>query len=115
MGLYHDYTLHNYHHTLYIIINTPILLSAIMLAGTRITKPLELTPARMLVEMEQLPDSAPVTEAYAAVFLGVVRGTMANQRSEFTGPPFIRTGNRHIRYLMGDLRKYRADRRKQTA
>jgi hypothetical protein len=69
----------------------------------------------MLIEMEQLPDSAPVTEAYAAVFVGTTRGSLSNQRSKRVGPPFIMTGKRHIRYLMGDLRKYRADRRKTTS
>jgi hypothetical protein len=83
------------------------------LIRTRVTKPSAPQSAQMLVEMEQLPDSAPVTDAYAAAFVGSTRGTLANQRSERTGPPFIRTGARHIRYLMGDLRKYRADRRKQ--
>jgi hypothetical protein len=86
-----------------------------MLTRTRVTKAQPPTLAEMLVVMDQLPDSAPVNEAYAAAFVGVVRGTLANQRSDLTGPPFIRSGNRHIRYLMGDLRKYRADRRKQTA
>jgi hypothetical protein len=69
----------------------------------------------MLIEMEQLPDSAPVTDAYAAVFIGTSRGSLSNQRSKRIGSPFIATGNRHIRYLMGDLRTYRVARRKTTA
>jgi hypothetical protein len=81
---------------------------------TRVTKPPKPQLAQMLIEMEQLPDSAPVTDAYASVFLDMARGTLSNQRSVRTGPPFIMTGARHIRYLMGDLRKYRADRRKTT-
>jgi hypothetical protein len=81
----------------------------------RYRKPLAQEPVQMLTEMEQLPDSAPVTEAYAAIFLGMSRGGLSNQRSKRTGPPFIMNGGRHIRYLMGDLRTYRTDRRKQTA
>jgi hypothetical protein len=83
--------------------------------GARTTKPPEQSPAQMLTEMEALPDSAPVTTAYAAVFLDMAMGTLSNQRSKRTGPPFVMTGARHIRYLMADLRRYRADRRKATA
>jgi hypothetical protein len=86
-----------------------------VLVSQRQRKPPKQSSMEMLTEMERLPDSAPVTETYAAVFLGESRGGLANQRTKLTGPPFVRRGNRHIRYLMGDLRKYRADRRKQTA
>jgi hypothetical protein len=80
----------------------------------RYRKPPVQEPVQMLTEMEQLPNSAPVTEAYAAAFIGTSRGSLSNQRSKRIGPPFIANGNRHIRYLMGDLRAYRAARRKAT-
>jgi hypothetical protein len=68
----------------------------------------------MLHEMEQLPDSAVVTDVYAAVFVDSTRSNLANWRWLRRGPPYIAIDSRHIRYEMGALRKFRAERRKMT-
>jgi hypothetical protein len=69
--------------------------------------------ARLLAEIEGLPDDAFITARHAAAFIDTSVGQLANWRFQRRGPPFV-SGRRFIRYRLADLRSFMANRLKET-
>jgi hypothetical protein len=69
--------------------------------------------ARLLAEIENLPDDAFVTSRHAAALIDTTPGQMANWRMHRRGPPFV-SGRRFIRYRIADLRAYMTNRIQET-
>lgn len=66
---------------------------------------------QLIAAVSNLPDSAVVEPAIAAIFLRKSEQTLARMRSEGSGPPFHqpnegRGRNAKVTYLMGDLRAW---------
>jgi hypothetical protein len=61
---------------------------------------------RPLKELLGLPDEALVDDREAALVLGLAPLTMRNWRSKGRGPSHRKLGGA-VRYLMGDLRRFR--------
>ena len=47
-----------------------------------------------------------MTPKEASVFLKLSLGTLANKRTQGSGPPFLKIGNGAVRYPETELRKY---------
>ncbi len=73
------------------------------------------TREELLVELASLPDESFATSAYAAAFLDTSTAVLANWRQRRRGPPFMASGRKFVRYRVGDLRRYMAERMKATA
>ena len=69
---------------------------------------------RLLAELDGLPDAAFVTARHAAAYIDTSYANLANWRSQRRGPPFVAAGRNFIRYRLGDLRSFMAERMKTT-
>jgi hypothetical protein len=61
--------------------------------------------ARLLAEMDKLPDGAWVSARHAGAYLGTTPGVLANWRSQRRGPKFTKVG-RIVRYQIAVLKAY---------
>jgi hypothetical protein len=71
------------------------------------------TRARLLAEIEGLPDEAFITARHAAAYIDTTRGQMANWRMQRRGPPFV-GGKGFIRYKLSDLKSFMAQNTRMT-
>jgi hypothetical protein len=69
--------------------------------------------ARLLAEIQNLPDDSFVSAKHAAALIATSVGQMANWRMQRRGPPFV-SGPRFIRYRLADLRAFMMNRLKET-
>jgi hypothetical protein len=72
------------------------------------------TRARLLAELEGLPDGAYISALHAAALIDTTYAQLANWRSQRRGPPFVGT-RKFVRYRLGDLKAFMASRAMQTA
>lgn len=68
----------------------------------------------LLAEIATLPDESFTTTGPAAAFLDTTPQVLANWRSKRRGPPFVSLGKKFVRYKVGVLRAYMAEREKTT-
>ena len=62
-----------------------------------------------------MPDESFANSNLAAAYLDTTTQVLANWRVKRRGPPFMASGNKFVRYKVGDLRAYMAGRMKPTA
>jgi hypothetical protein len=72
------------------------------------------TREMLLAEFNALPDESFTSSAHASAYIGTSQQVLANWRSNRRGPEFVTDGEKFVRYKVGSLRAFMADRVKAT-